>query len=54
MVAVEVTVEFVVGALFGVLEGWLENGTPYSSERMALMFERLTGPAISAGLGLAQ
>ncbi len=42
-VPVEVTAEFVVGALLGVLEWWLENDNLYSSEQIALMFKRLTG-----------
>ena len=51
-VPVEVMGKFVVGALVGLLTWWVSTDTPYSAEQMAAMFERLTAPAVEAGLGL--
>ena len=51
-VPVEVIAEHAVGALLGVLTWWLDDATPYSTEQIAAMLERLTTPALEAGLGL--
>ena len=44
--------EYTVGALLGLLTWWLDNGTPRPAREMAATFERLTAPALEAGLGL--
>jgi hypothetical protein len=51
-VHVEVLAEYTVGALRGVPTWWLGNGTPLPAWEMAATFERLTTPALPAGLGI--
>jgi hypothetical protein len=51
-VHVEVRAEYTVCALLGVPTWWLDNGTPLPAREMATTFERLTAPALQAGLGI--
>jgi AcrR family transcriptional regulator len=48
----EVTVEFVVSALLGLLTWWLDNGMPYSPEKMADMYMTLAMRGIPAAYGI--
>lgn len=47
----EVVTRYVVSALLALLKWWLDNDLPYTAEQMAEMFERLTAPAVAAGMG---
>jgi AcrR family transcriptional regulator len=53
-VPLEVLAEHTAGALLGVLTWWLDGGAAYSAQEMAATFERLTTPAVHAGLGLGR
>ena len=52
-VPLEVLTEHTVGAMLGVLTWWVDADPTYSSREMALVFERITTPAVHAGLGLS-
>ncbi len=48
----EVTVEFAISALLGLLTWWLDNGMPYEPEEMAGMYLRLMLQGVPAVYGL--
>jgi len=50
-VPLELTAEFVIGAFLSVMWWWLEQDEPLPAERLVELVERLTTPAIDAGLG---
>ena len=52
-VPVEVTAQYVGGALLGLLTWWLESDTPLPAEQLAPMFDRLVAPSVQAALGLS-
>lgn len=54
VVPVEIIAYSTVSTLLALLTWWLDKGTPYSPEQMAQMFERLTRPAVAAGLSLSR
>jgi AcrR family transcriptional regulator len=49
----EVTVQFVVGALYELLTWWLDRDMPYPPEQMDRFFKQLTAPSVDAALGHA-
>jgi hypothetical protein len=51
-VPMEVFSNYFASALIGMVTWWLENGTPYSVERMAEMFERLFLPGARTSIEL--
>ena len=53
-VPVEIIGYYAVSALLALFTWWFDNGSPYTSEQMARMFERLTKPAVAAGLSLSR
>lgn len=53
VVPVEIITHYVVSALLSLLTWWLDNDLPYTAEQMTQMFERLTQPAVAAGLGVS-
>jgi AcrR family transcriptional regulator len=54
VVPVEVTAEYVAGALLSVLIWWLDHDVPYPAEEMGRMFARLTHLAVGGSLGMGQ
>jgi len=52
VVPVEIIAHYAVSTLLALLTWWLDNGAPYTPEQIARMFERLTRPAVAAGLSL--
>jgi AcrR family transcriptional regulator len=48
---VEVTAQFVSGALLSVLTWWLRQDTPYSASDMSRMFSLLAVPVVGAAIG---
>jgi hypothetical protein len=50
-VPIEVTVEFAVAALLGLIDWWLDHDRPYPPEQLEAMYRRLTEPGIRAALG---
>jgi len=53
-VPVEVTAQYVAGALLGLLTWWLYHDVSYTPEEMGSMFARLTVPSVAHSLGLDQ
>ena len=52
-VPVEVTAQYVGGALLGLLTWWLESDAPLPAGHLAAMFDRLVAPSVQAALGLS-
>lgn len=53
-VPIEIIAYGVVSTLLALLTWWLDHDAPYTPEQMARMFERLTKPAVAAGLSLSR
>lgn len=51
-VPVEVTTEFLLTSLLGLLVWWLDNDVPYTAEEMAEMYMRLIAPGIEGAYGI--
>ncbi|MFI7440719.1 TetR/AcrR family transcriptional regulator [Nonomuraea indica] len=51
-VPVEVTAEFLLTSLLGLLMWWLDNDLPYTAEEMADMYMRLVVPGVQAAYGI--
>jgi AcrR family transcriptional regulator len=54
VVPVEVTAQYVAGALLALLTWWLCHDVPYTAEEMARMFGRLTVRAVAGSLGVGR
>jgi hypothetical protein len=52
MLPTEVTLEFLLTSLLGLLVWWLDNDLPYTAEQMADMYMRLAVPGVQAAHGL--
>jgi AcrR family transcriptional regulator len=48
-VPADVTAQFAVSGLLGVLTWWLDDATPYGADELATLCERLMAPALAAG-----
>ncbi|SEK65622.1 TetR/AcrR family transcriptional regulator [Nonomuraea pusilla] len=51
-VPVEVTMEFLLSSLLGLLVWWLDDDLPYTAEEMADMYMRLIAPGVQAVYGI--
>ena len=51
-VPVDVVATYVVGAFVALLTQWLDSPQSRTAEEMARMFQRMTFPAVAAGLGM--
>lgn len=54
VVPVEVTAQYVAGALLALLTWWLYHDVPYTAEEMSRMFARLTIPAVIGSLDVGR
>ncbi|WP_344611850.1 TetR/AcrR family transcriptional regulator [Dactylosporangium salmoneum] len=50
-VPLDVAVEFVTSAAIGLLVWWIDGGFQFSPQRMAVLYQRLAAPGISAAVG---
>ncbi|MBB6347497.1 AcrR family transcriptional regulator [Nonomuraea muscovyensis] len=51
-VPMDVTMEFLLASLLGLLVWWLDNDVPYTAEEMAEMYMRLIVPGVRAVYGM--
>ncbi|MGP3962322.1 TetR/AcrR family transcriptional regulator [Nonomuraea sp. 3N208] len=51
-VPVDVTMEFLLTSLLGLLVWWLDNDVPYTAQEMAEMYMRLIVPGVQAAYGI--
>jgi AcrR family transcriptional regulator len=49
-IPIEVTVEYAVRSLLGLIDWWLDHDRPYPPEQLEEMYRRLTEPGIRAAL----